>query len=68
MQLHSLERRRYFIDSKLMVDAVSHALILRDALADNNRDYVRIFEIPEIEMFLKALTFVGKQESDIKSR
>ena len=42
-QLHSLERRRYSVDSKLTVYAVTHGLILRDALADNNRDYESIF-------------------------
>ena len=61
-QLHSLERRRYSVDSKLTVYAVTHGLILRDALADNNRDYVSIFEIPEIDMFLKTLIFVGIQK------
>ena len=42
-QLHGLERRRYSIDSKLTVDAVSHVLMLRDTLADNNRGSEIIF-------------------------
>jgi hypothetical protein len=42
-KLYSLECRRYSIDSKLVVDAVSHDLILRDTLAVNNRDYESIF-------------------------